>query len=147
MLATAFLFLAASLVVPRSSSAGTFELTVFGEVQDSGGTLVQNAEVDILDQNTGYTHTEYTDENGQYLWNIPTTSWFEGDTIKVHVSFGSATVDNQSIAHDVSPWKLWLNATLPEVIPEFGSSLGALVAVFFVGVIAVVALGVRRQRS
>lgn len=147
ILATAFLFLAASLVVPRSASAGAFELSVYGEVRDSVGTLVQNAQVDILDQATLYTKTVFTDENGQYGWEIPPANWNEGDTIKVHASYGAATGDSQGTAHDVSPWEIRLDVTLSEAIPEFGSTLGALVVVFLVGIVAVVGLGKKRQRS
>jgi len=147
MLATAFLFLAASLVVPRSASAASFELTVYGEVRDSVGTLVQNAQVDILDQDTLYTKTVFTDVNGQYEWDIPLGNWNEGDIIKVHASYGGATGDSQGTAHDLSPWLLRIDVTLSEAIPEFGSALGVLVAVFLVGMVAVVGLGTKRQRS
>ena len=146
-MAAAFLLAAASLVVPRSASAASFELTVYGFVRDSGGTPVNNAQVDILDQNTGYTKTVFTDVNGQYVWNIPTANWNDGDTIKVHATYGEYFGDNQGIAQDVSPWWIRLDVTLSEVIPEFGSALGAFVAVFLVGIVAVVGVGTKRRSS
>jgi len=146
-MAAAFLFVAASLVVPRLSSAASFELTVYGYVRDSVGTLVQNAQVDILDQNTAYTKTVFTDEDGQYYWNIPAANWNEGDTIKVHASYGGATGDSQGTAHDVLPWTIQLDVTLSEAIPEFGSAVGVLVAVFLVGIVAIVGLGTKRKRT
>lgn len=146
-MAAVSMIVAASLVVPGSSSAGSFPLTVIGEVRDSVGTLVENAQVDILDEDTGYTKTVFTDEFGQYQWDIPEGSWFNNDTIKIHAEYGSATGDNQGVAVDASPWMLQINVTLSEVIPEFGSVLGVLVAISMLGMVAVVVLGTKRRGS
>ena len=141
------MFIAVSLLVPKLSSAGSFELTVYGYVRDSGNNLVENAEVVITNLDTAYTHTMYTDEDGQYFWNIPTDEWFDGDTIHVFVTYASSTGENQGDAVDSSPWGIQLDVTLSNAIPEFGSTLGVLVAISMLGMVAIVVLGTKRRDS
>jgi len=131
----------------RASIAAAQDLTVVGTVRDSVGTLVPGAAVTVTNQRTGLTYTNTADENAQYEVNIPDSAWAEGDTILVHAEMGSAQGDASGTAHDVNPYTLQVDVPLSTAIPEFGSLLGALVASFLVGIVAIVALGEKRRKS
>lgn len=131
----------------RTSIAATMDLDVVGTVRDSVGTLVPGAAVTVTNQRTGLIYTNTADEIGQYGVSIPDNVWLEGDVILVHAEMGSATGDAQGTAHDLTPWILTVNVNLSTAIPEFGSLLGALVASFLVGIVAIVALGGKRRKS
>ena len=131
----------------RASETASMDLDVVGTVRDSGGTLVPGAAVTVTNQRTALFYTNTADENGQYGVTIPDSAWAEGDIILVHAETGSAQGDAQGTAHDVSPWLLQVDVNLSTAIPEFGSLLGALVAAFMVGIVAIVALGGKSRKS
>jgi len=150
LVAVAVIAVAVSIVmvaVPETASAAeSFNLYVYGGIYDSEGAIVVGASVVVKDVTAGKTYAAVlSDEFGQYDMYVPSSDWTNGDIIRIDVTYGVSTAYNQSVASNAFPM-LKIDATLPEAIPEFGTTIGAGIAACLAGAVAIVAIGKPRKK-
>jgi len=143
-----FAILMMLLALPMLASpavAETSPLGVYGYVRDSANNPVVGASVLVwIVTPTNHLRTT-TDSDGYYTVVFPMANWTMGNTITVTATSGLGTsLPNETTITD-NPMEIWVDYST--AIPEFGSLMGALVAAVLVAVVAVVAIGTRRQRA
>lgn len=134
------MLLALPMLASESARAGPGVLGVYGYVRDSANNPVVGADVLVwIVGPTNHLRTT-TDADGFYTVTFPDANWTAGNAIRVTVG-----AEHNETTIDDNPMEIWVD--LSTAIPEFGDMLGALVAALLVGVVAVVAIGSRRQRT
>jgi hypothetical protein len=136
------------LAVSTPAAAETLDLTMYGNVTDSLHMPVEGASVVVENLDTGksYNVEDPTDENGQYYFNLPAAEWTEGDHLRVTATFGSTMGVNTGVAPDPIIGQVQIDVQLSEAIPEFGTTLGAMIAACIAGAVAIVAIGTPRKQ-
>jgi len=114
---------------------------VLGYTYDEFGVKLTSCTVTITDLTTGDSTVTVSDPTfAAYLVNLGSfTTWTLGDDIKITATKDVRIGENQSI---VAGSKLWLNATMGVVIPEF-----PMVIVPVVGMMALIAVVSLRRRG
>lgn len=138
----------AALALSSTVSAAPFaNLIVSGRVYDEGGNPLDGAHVVVTDTSTDASDTYDTFGGGFYFVTIPGQGgWDVGDTIEVVVTFGEDQATNTSIATaQMEIDGMNVDVHFGTAIPQLGSSVGMAFAAGLVGVVAVVAVGVRRR--
>ncbi len=135
---------AAMLFVPSlASAAATHSKVVNGYVLDNAGKRLPGASVSITID--GNTRTTTTDANGFYTVNFPKSQWTVGSNIHVAATYNSNVATNDTLADDSAIQAIWVEFMYE--IPQFGGSLGLLVAGIFIAAISVVWLVHGRGKS
>jgi len=138
------MLLALPMLASESARADPGVLGVYGYVRDSANNPMVGADVLVwIVDPTNHLRTT-TDTDGFYTVTFPDANWTEDNTIRVTVTSILGTEYNETTITD-NPMEIWVD--LSTAIPEFGGMLGALVAALLIGVVAVVAVGSRRQRT
>jgi hypothetical protein len=143
-----------TLVASDDASAGDGLKIVRGYVWDKVGRTVEGADVTVnirwaSDDTIRSTLTEATNSDGFYSVSFGMSDWDIGDRIQTIATYNSIQDDNSTIATNSNIWPIqFLNVTFAFEIPQFGSTLGLVIAGGAVGAVAVVSLVVlRRQPS
>ena len=123
-------------------------LIVMGTVYDSGGLPLEGATVVVTDNRTSASDTMDTLSGGFYTVTIPGGGgWDIGDRIDV-VATASGEVQTYNYSYapaDGEENGMTIDVHFGTAIPQLGSSVGMAVVAGLVGVVAVVAVGVRRR--
>jgi len=141
-----------TLVVSDDASAGDGLKIVRGYVWDKVGRAVEDADVTVnirlaSDDTVRSTMTETTDSVGWYSVTFGMSDWDIGDRIETIATYNSVQEDNSTTATSSNIWPIqYLNVTFAFEIPQFGSTLGLVIAGGAVGMVAVVSLVVLRRR-
>lgn len=148
MLVAPLLFLA-SLVLSNQVSAvdpTTTPLIVFGYVYDEAGQPLQGADVVVTDLITSSSvESDPTLSTGFYTATLGVGTWGIGHAIQIAVTApGGAQASRTAPANDSD--FLFLDVHFPTAIPQLGGPVGFAVAAGLLGVVAVVAVGVRRRK-
>lgn len=131
----------------QAAAAEPVPLIVYGYVRDTLGQIVVGASVTITDVTTGDSFGPFiTDEFGQYQYSIPEVNWTTGDTIRADATYGATSGFSEDTAPITDFPMMELDVTLSNVIPEFGSVIGASVAAIFAGAVAIVVIGRPRKQ-
>ena len=151
-IAASIVLLFALLVVPRGVTAADMPLTVWGTVKDSAGTPIVGASVSATIVKTG--GVTLTDPDGTTTGGIyqifpdftPNTEYNAGDTVRVTATcgLGSKSVDHVITIPEAGEGLAFVAIQYDTVIPEFGSSMGLIVATFVAGLVALVVVGKKR---
>ena len=122
-------------------------LIVSGIVYDEAGDPLDGAHVVVTDTTTPFSDSYDTAGDGFYFVTIPGQGgWNVDDIIQVVATFGGDQATNTSKATAQMEFDgMDLDAHFGTAIPQLGSSVGMAIAAGFVGLIAVVAVGVRRR--
>jgi len=140
-----------TLVGSDDASAGDGLKIVRGYVWDKVGRTVEGADVTVnirwaSDDTVRSTLTEATNSDGQYSLTFGMSDWDIGDRIQTIATYNSAQEDNSTIATSSNVWPIqYLNVTFAFEIPQFGSTLGLVIAGGAIGAVAVVSLVVLRR--
>jgi hypothetical protein len=138
----------AVFALSNTVSAAPFgALIVSGIVYDEAGDPLDAAHVVVTDTNTLVSDTYDTGSDGFYYTSIPGQGgWDVGDTIRVVATFGEGEANNTGIATaQMEIDGMEVDVHFGTAIPQLGSTVGMAVAAGLVGVVAVVAVGVRRR--
>jgi len=128
-------------------------LFVYGRVVDSADTPISGASVtvSIKDKTAVRSDPDGTDSNGWYAISADftfSTDYVVGDYLIVEASCGLGAQTNQSeitlAVAEAGEALVWVDYTT--AIPEFGSTLGLVLATFITGLVAVVVVGKKRTR-
>jgi len=123
-------------------------LIVMGHVYDSGGFPLEGATVVVTDTRTLESDSMDTLSGGFYSVSLSGGGgWDIGDTIEVvATATGEVQKTNSSVVPaDAEISGMTIDVHFGTAIPQLGSSIGMAVAAGLVGVVAVVAVGVRRR--
>ena len=122
-------------------------LIVSGYVYDEGGVPLDGAHVVVTDTTTPFSGSYDTGGDGFYYVTVPGLGgWEVGDVIVVVATFGGDEATNTSTATAQMEFDgMDLDAHFGTAIPQLGSSVGMAIAAGLVGLVAVVAVGVRRR--
>lgn len=146
MVGIALLFLAPLAWSNQASGVDpdTTPLIVSGTVYDEAGNPLDGADVVVTDLITAASDSFVTIAGGFYVGVINVGSWDIGDTIQVAVTApGGAQTSRTGPANESGD--IVLNVHFPTAIPQLGGPVGLAIAAGLVGVVAVVAVGVRRR--
>jgi len=140
--------LTAIAFVPEHAAAGPGDpKLVVGTVRDQAGTPVQGALV-IVKMFEGTTekstHSGTTNSLGQYTTTFAGGEWLVGWTINVSATYSSQTETNSATCDD-APLQT-VDVTFTFEIPEFGTTIGIVVAGLALGVVATTVLFRKRQQ-
>jgi len=138
----------AVLALSSTVRAAPFDnLIVSGIVYDEGGVPLDGAHVVVTDTNTLSSDVYDTGSDGFYFVVIPGQGgWDIGDTIEVVATFDTDQATNTSVATAQMAFDgMGVDVHFGTAIPQLGSSVGMMIAAGLVGLVAVVAVGVRRR--
>jgi hypothetical protein len=133
------------------AASGIQPLSIDGHVYDSSGHGVSGASVTVLIVQTGATSTDPdgTDSNGLYQINpeFDPADYSLGNTIRVTAVSGLGTQSNETpVSQDMYDFGLGeIDVNYQTAIPEFGSTMGVMVAACLAGTVAIVAIGKPRK--
>ena len=141
--------LAAVLVAIPTSNAGLFPKLVQGYVWDAAGTPLVDADVTVNirrpDTSIRATYTDSTDSGGVYSVSFGPGEWELGDTIEtISTYLGNQESNTTDPITEEGPQ--WVNVSYAFEIPEFGSTVGLMIAGALIGAVAVVTLVYHRKR-
>jgi len=147
MLCSVFASIAVLALSSTVSAAPFGPLIVSGIVYDEAGDPLDGAHVVVTDTNTLVSETYDTGSDGFYYVSISGQGgWDVGDTIEVVATFGEDQATNTSEATaQMEIDGMEVDVHFGTAIPQLGSSVGIAIAAGLVGLIAVVAVGVRRR--
>jgi len=129
-----------------SNVSALANLLVTGIVYDEAGDPLDGAHVVVTDITTSYSESYDSFGGGVYIVTIPDGSWGVGDIIEVVATFGEDQATNTSITTaEMEIEGMEVDVHFGTAIPQLGSSVGMAIAAGLVGLIAVVAVGVRRR--
>lgn len=140
----------AMFLVSHGASAATGPKQVRGYIRDVDGRVLEGIPVTInillaSDNNiTRATLTTTSDATGYFSKTFGPADWDVGDRIQVIATHGARQESNSTIAIDYS--YQWCNVTFPYAIPEFGSSVGFLIAGGLIAAVAAVFLVSKRKK-
>lgn len=141
--------LMAALALGGSASAApNGPLIVRGTVYDEQGDPLEGANVVVTDLRTLASGSFDTLSNGFYFVSIMGGGqWDVGDTIEaVATAPGGGQATNSSVTTVNSEEDgLYINVSFETAIPQLAGSVGLAVAAGLVGLVAVVAVGIRRR--
>jgi len=148
ILSTVFASIAVLALSSTVSADPIGGLIVIGTVYDSEGLPLEGATVVVTDARTSASDSMVTLSGGFYTVTIPGGGgWDIGDRIDVVANApGEVQKSNYSYAPaDGEENGMTIDVHFGTAIPQLGSSVGMAVAAGLVGVVAVVAVGVRRR--
>ena len=145
----AMLFALAMFMVPATTQAATHTKDVRGYVYDAQYRTIEGADVTVTmfisESNPRTVHSELSNAAGYYNLQFQDAEWEIGDTIQVIATFSGQQSDPNETAA-TNAFYQWLNATAFEFeIPQFGSTVGLLLTVGIIGVVAVTVMFWRRR--
>ena len=138
-------------VFSQSVSAATMPKAVRGYITDSAGNPLEGALVVVniraqADYDTIRATDSYTSlSTGYYSISFGPSDWDVGDTIQVIATWESNQRDNETAADGAAFQDVWV--VFPFEIPQFGSLLGALVAIGAVGAVGAVFVVSKRRKD
>ena len=153
LLSLMFCSVLASMAVLGLSSivrAGPVDnLTIQGTVYDSGGSPLDGADVVVTDTTTHVSLDYVSFAGGFYTLTFSAGDWGIGDTIRVvaNVLGEEEKVNSSEVPADIESdsYAMTIDVHFGTAIPQLGSSVGMMIAAGLVGLVAVVAVGVRRR--
>ena len=111
----------------RPAFSGIGNYTVVGYVTDSAGRPVEGADVAVTIEQTSTTLHCVTGTDGFYQVEFSESEWNDNDDITVVATFGGQATETGVCDQDTTYSQIDVQFTFE--IPEFGSSLGFLVAI------------------
>ena len=122
-------------------------LIVTGTVYDEAGNPLDGAHVVVTDTTTSYSDVYDSFGGGIYFVTIPDGSFGVGDTIEVFATYGEdqSPTNTSQVTAEMIISGMEVDVHFGTAIPQLGSSFGIAIAAGLVGLIAVVAVGVRRR--
>jgi len=139
---------AAIMIAPAIVSGASGPKQVRGYIWDNTGRDLEGADVTVNirypDTSLRSTLSDTSDANGYYSVTFGPSDWDIGNTIEVISTYDSNQETNSTSAN-ANPFQ-WVNITYPFGIPEFGSTLGILVAGGFLGAVSIAMLS-RKKRQ
>jgi hypothetical protein len=137
------MLLSVMLAVPATVSAdATHPKWVSGYVIDIMGNPQAGWEVSVTID--GNTKTETSASDGFYQVQFAMTEWTVGSTIYVEATHESKQAENDTLADD--SFVQVVNVQYPYEIPQFGGTLGLLIAGAFVAVVSIVLLTDKKRK-
>lgn len=130
------------LAVPATVSAGAGPKWVNGYVMDSAGRTLAGAQVSVTIN--GKTVVDTSDGTGYYNCIFDDGDWVAGDTIRAVAIYNSQEAVNQTTCSALLNQRV--NVEYTYEIPQFGSSLGLLLAGGFVAAVSVVLLSDKKRK-
>jgi hypothetical protein len=138
--------LAFALLSTSNASAASHATAVVGTVRDSAGTPAPDVSVTVNMKNGETvisTHSESTDELGEYSVLFLSAEWEVGYTIEVIATFHGNQESNSTTATDSMTHTV--DVTFTFEIPDFGSEVGLIAAGGAIGLVAAVVILRKRK--